>query len=66
MTDKFSEPDERQAEIETALAWIRPLRTEIAKVIVGQTYLIDRLLVGLDSPPPHRNCKGDRWANLFD
>ncbi len=47
MTDKFSEPDERQAEIETALAWIRPLRTEIAKVIVGQTYLIDRLLVGL-------------------
>jgi hypothetical protein len=28
-------------------AWVTPLRQEIARVIVGQTHLIDRLLVGL-------------------
>jgi MoxR-like ATPase len=28
-------------------AWIRDLRAEIGKVIIGQQYLIDRLLVGL-------------------
>ena len=27
--------------------WIVPLRSEMAKVVVGQQYLIDRLLVGL-------------------
>jgi len=33
--------------VRAAGAWIAPLRTEIGKVIVGQQYLIDRLLVGL-------------------
>ena len=33
--------------LETAIAWIPTLRQEIARVIVGQRYLVDRLLVGL-------------------
>ena len=33
--------------IEAATAWIPTLRQEIARVIVGQRYLVDRLLVGL-------------------
>ena len=32
---------------QTALAWIPALREEISRVIVGQRYLVDRLLVGL-------------------
>jgi MoxR-like ATPase len=30
-----------------ASAWVRPLREQIARVIVGQEHLVDRLLVGL-------------------
>jgi MoxR-like ATPase len=33
--------------LEAATTWIPPLRQEIARVIVGQHYLVDRLLVGL-------------------
>lgn len=33
--------------IERASAWVRPLRSEIARVLVGQTELVDRLLIGL-------------------
>lgn len=33
--------------LEVATAWIPKLRAEIARVIVGQHYLVDRLLVGL-------------------
>src|ERR1035438_1312364 len=34
-------------EVQAATAWIGKLRAEIAKVIVGQEQLVDRLLVGL-------------------
>lgn len=34
-------------EVQGAATWIGKLRTEIAKVIVGQEHLVDRLLVGL-------------------
>jgi MoxR-like ATPase len=33
--------------VKEASAWISPLRQEIARVIVGQKYLIDRLLIAL-------------------
>lgn len=33
--------------IDRASEWVRPLRTEIARVLVGQTDLVDRLLIGL-------------------
>jgi MoxR-like ATPase len=39
-----SEIDER---LESAIDWIPSLRKEIGRVIVGQHYLVDRLLVGL-------------------
>src|SRR5829696_10134798 len=34
-------------QVAAASGWIGKLRTEIGKVIVGQEYLLDRLLVGL-------------------
>ena len=34
-------------EVQAAANWIGKLRAEIAKVIVGQEQLVDRLLVGL-------------------
>src|SRR5687767_8302728 len=34
-------------EVQRASAFVRPLFTEIAKVVVGQTYLVERLAVGL-------------------
>jgi MoxR-like ATPase len=34
-------------EVQRASAFVRPLFTEIAKVVVGQTYLVERLTVGL-------------------
>src|SRR5438552_3225164 len=34
-------------EVQRVSAFIRPLFTEISKVVVGQTYLIERLVVGL-------------------
>ncbi len=36
-----------QEAIHNASAWVAPLRTEIARVLVGQTVLVDRLLVAL-------------------
>ena len=33
--------------VKEAGQWVYPLRSEIGRVIVGQTYLIDRLLIGL-------------------
>src|SRR5271156_3862083 len=33
--------------VKEASAWVQPLRREIARVIVGQKYLIDRLLIAL-------------------
>ncbi|HTD86109.1 MAG TPA: ATPase, partial [Candidatus Binatia bacterium] len=34
-------------EVQRASVFIRPLFTEIAKVVVGQSYLVERLTVGL-------------------
>lgn len=42
-----SPPEEIQEKLESAVQWIPSLREEIGRVIVGQHYLVDRLLVGL-------------------
>jgi MoxR-like ATPase len=39
--------NEVSEDVQKAAAWINTLRKEIAQVIVGQEYLVDRLLVGL-------------------
>ena len=39
--------DELNAQVQQTATWITTLRTEIARVIVGQQDLVDRLLVGL-------------------
>jgi MoxR-like ATPase len=39
--------DELNLRVQQTSAWVNTLRTEIARVIVGQQYLVDRLLVGL-------------------
>ncbi|HSS16557.1 MAG TPA: AAA family ATPase, partial [Candidatus Dormibacteraeota bacterium] len=36
-------------DVRTASAWVEPLRQQMARVIVGQEELIDRLMVGLIS-----------------
>lgn len=36
-----------QEDIYAASSWVQPLRTEIARVLVGQTDLVDRLLIAL-------------------
>ena len=36
-----------QEAIAKASLWVAPLRTEIARVLIGQTALVDRLLVAL-------------------
>ena len=48
-TSQTTTPDSALAEqqIEQAAAWIHPLRGEIAKHLVGQTMLVDRLLIAL-------------------
>jgi MoxR-like ATPase len=33
--------------VQSAGAWVRPLEQEIGRVIVGQKYLVDRLIIGL-------------------
>ena len=38
---------EQQEKVRTEAAWVELLRREIGRVIVGQKYLIDRLIVGL-------------------
>jgi len=40
-------PEEIQKVVEQTAAWVPRLRGEIRKVIVGQEYLIDRLIVGM-------------------
>lgn len=45
--NKDSTSSESEAKIKEATLWIPSLREEIARVIVGQHYLVDRLLVGL-------------------
>src|SRR5580700_7911842 len=39
--------NETNADVKRAATWVAALRKEIAEVIVGQEYLVDRLLVGL-------------------
>src|SRR3954454_16559616 len=34
-------------EIHAAASWVQPLRAEISRVLVGQTLLVDRLLIAL-------------------
>src|SRR5262245_8310175 len=34
-------------EVQRASAFVRPLFNEISKVVIGQTYLVDRLVIGL-------------------
>src|SRR2546429_9057803 len=43
----MSETNPLTEQVQSATAWITKLRAEIAKVIVGQEQLVDRLLVGL-------------------
>jgi MoxR-like ATPase len=38
---------ELQREVQESARWVPSLQTEIARVIVGQRYLVDRLIVGL-------------------
>lgn len=40
-------PDELTEQVARTAQWIQTLRQEMARVIVGQSYLVDRLLVGL-------------------
>jgi len=46
MNEDLTSP-ESEAKLKEATRWIPALREEIARVIVGQHYLVDRLLVGL-------------------
>ena len=39
--------DELNSQVQQTAKWIQALRQEMARVIVGQQYLVDRLLVGL-------------------
>ena len=39
--------DELNARVSSAAAWVTRLREVVGKIVVGQQYLIDRLLVGL-------------------
>ena len=49
MTDPITQPPapEKQKKIQNEASWVELLRREIGRVIVGQKYLIDRLIVGL-------------------
>jgi MoxR-like ATPase len=42
-----SAPRATVADHEEALAWVKPLRAELGRTIVGQHHLVERLLVGL-------------------
>lgn len=48
-TDKFVQPPapEDQERIRNEASWVNLLRQEVGKVIIGQKYLVDRLIVGL-------------------
>ncbi len=49
MTDTNNQPPapEEQQKIKNEASWVELLRSEIGRVIVGQKYLVDRLIVGL-------------------
>ena len=49
MTNPITQPPapEEQKKIQNEASWVELLRREIGRVIVGQKYLIDRLIVGL-------------------
>lgn len=47
MQSPTSDPTELSERIAQASHWVKPLKEEIGRVLVGQTGLIDRLLVGL-------------------
>lgn len=47
MDEVVAKSEEKNEEPREAIGWLSVLREEIARVIVGQNYLIDRLLVGL-------------------
>jgi hypothetical protein len=58
--------------VKEASAWIYPLRQEIGRVIVGQNYLIDRLLIALIAnghvllegcAPSRRPCRSSSGAS---
>ena len=36
-----------QSQVEKTAFFVRPLQDEVGKVIVGQKYMIDRMLIGL-------------------
>ncbi len=38
---------ELQREVQAAAGWVPTLQTEMARVVIGQRYLVDRLIVGL-------------------
>ena len=40
-------PSTNMDDVQAASSWVQPLRTEIARVLVGQTDLVDRLLIAL-------------------
>src|SRR5687767_4946606 len=43
----MSNTQELTAQVKEASGWINPLQAEIARVVVGQKYLVDGLLIGL-------------------
>src|SRR5215210_1247170 len=43
----MSSTQELTAQVKEASHWIKPLQDEIGRVVVGQRYLVDRLLLGL-------------------
>ncbi len=43
----MSSTQELTAQVKEASTWIKPLQEEIARVVVGQKYLVDGLLIGL-------------------
>ena len=45
--NNFTISSKRNSELTTATEWIPKLRNEIGNVIVGQSYLVDRLILGL-------------------
>ncbi|WP_457578083.1 AAA family ATPase [Desulfomarina sp.] len=46
-SDIYSSVQEINEAVRLGSAWVAPLRRELAKVIIGQEHLLDRLLIGL-------------------
>ena len=47
ISDSQPPAPEEQQKIKNEASWVELLKSEIGRVIVGQKYLIDRLIVGL-------------------